>query len=243
MSNLQSWVFVCALALCVLPSCTAQAPINPDLPEQPLPHRRVLFLFPGYETVQDPNIPVARLRTSQKFEMVYRKTVDPSFPVESVMFSGFDVVAGYGPNYGSGPAPFGELFLYNAANLSSTYLFTDGVLPTLFHEDPRYFRKGTGSVASRIWWALRSEAVGYSDQGRAMPNYSLMLGFGMSTALSNSYSPQSSNTFGNTMQRYAVKFGVSFGLNVMREFGGISRPEKHQHRSKNPVAPDPAIGG
>ena len=208
----------------------AQAPIDPKLPEAPLPHKRVLYLFPGYETVQDPDIPVATLRTKQKFEMVYRKTVDPSFPIESLMFSGFDVAASYGPDYGSGPGPFGERFLYNAANLSSTYLFTDGVLPTLFHEDPRFFRKGTGSVPSRIWWALRSEAVGYSDQGREMPNYALMLGFGMSTALSNTYSPASSNTFGNTMQRYAVKFGVSFGLNVMREFGGLSRPEKHQHQ-------------
>lgn len=179
--------------------------------------------------MQDPNIPVATLRTRQKFEMAYRKTVDFSFPVESVMFAGFDVVANYGPNYGKGPEPFGELFLYNAANLSSTYFLTDGVLPTVFHQDPRYFRKGSGSVPSRIWWALRSEGVAFSDQGRQMPNYSVILGFGMSTALSNAYSPASSNTFGNTMQRYAVKFGVSFGLNVMREFGGLSRPEKHQH--------------
>ena len=71
----------------------AQAPIEPNLPEAPLPHRRVLYLFPGYETVQDPNIPVATLRTRQKFEMAYRKTVDFSFPVESVMFAGFDVMA------------------------------------------------------------------------------------------------------------------------------------------------------
>jgi hypothetical protein len=214
--------------ICSFSTCFAQAPIEPSLPEAPLPHSRVLYLFPGYETVQDPNIPVATLRTKQKFEMWYRKTVDVSFPVESAMFSGFDVVANYGPSYGSGPGPFGERFLYNAANLSSTYFLTDGLLPTLFHEDPRFFRKGSGSVKSRIWWALRSEAIGYGDDGREMPNYSLMLGFGMSTALSNTYSPASSNTFSSTMERYAVKFGVSFGLNVMREFGGLSRPEKHQ---------------
>jgi hypothetical protein len=213
-----------------LRSAAGQARIEPNLPEAPLPHRRVLFLFPGYETVQDPNIPVATLRTRQKFEMVYRKTVDPSFPVEAVMFSGFDVAVNYGPNYGSGSGPFGERFLYNAANLSSTYFFTDGLLPTLFHQDPRFFRKGSGSVLSRTWWALRSEGVGYSDQGRAMPNYPIIIGFGLSTALSNAYSPASSNTLGSTMERYGVKFGVSFGLNLLREFGGLSRPEKHQRQ-------------
>ena len=178
--------------------------------------------------MQDPDIPVATLRTRQKFEMAYRKTVDPSFLVESAMFAGFDQVANYGPQYGAGAGPYAQRFGYNAANLASTFLFTDALLPTILHQDPRYFRKGHGSFGSRVWWALRSEVVAYSDTGREMPNYSSMLGFGMSTALSNAYSPESSITFGKTMERYAVKEGVSFGLNLMREFGGISRPEDHQ---------------
>ena len=206
----------------------AQARIDSTLPEAPLPHRRVLLLFPGYETVQDPNIPVAPLKTRQKFEMAYRKTVDPSFLIEGAMFAGFDQVANYGPQYGSGAGPFAQRFGYNEANLASTFLLTDAVLPAMFHQDPRYFRKGHGSFGSRVWWALRSEAVGYSNTGREMPNYSSILGFGMSTALSNAYSPDSSITFPKTMERYGVKEGVSFALNIMREFGGMSRPEKHQ---------------
>jgi hypothetical protein len=108
------------------------------------------------------------------------------------------------------------------------FLFTDGVLTTLFHQDPRYFRKGAGSTRSRIWWALRSEGIAFSDDGNEIPNYSSLIGFGMSTALSNAYSPSSSVTFASTMVRYGVKVDVSFGLNLLREFGGISRPEKHQ---------------
>ena len=217
-----------AFVLVVLTPCWGQAPIEPSLPPAPLPHARVLYLFPGYETIQDPTIPVAPLQTRQKFEMAYRKTVDVSFPIESVMFAGADKVANYGPNYGTGSSAFGELVGYNAANLASTFFFTDGLLPTILHQDPRYFRKGSGSVGSRIWWALRSEAVAYNDQGVEVPNYSGLLGFGMATALSNAYSPSSSVTFAQTMERWGVKVGVSFGLNVMREFGGVSKPEKHQ---------------
>ncbi len=205
----------------------AQARIDTSLPEAPLPHRRVLLLFPGYETVQDPNTPVSPLRTRQKFEMAYRKTVDPSFLIESAMFAGYDQLANYGPQYGPGAGPFAQRFGYNAANLSSTFLLTDAVLPTIFHQDPRYFRKGHGSFGSRVWWALRSEVVAYSDTGADMPNYANVIGFGMSTALSNAYSPESSITFNKTMERYAVKEGVSFGLNVLREFGGESRAERH----------------
>lgn len=207
----------------------AQAPIDTSLPEAPLPHARVLLLFPGYETIQDPNIPVAPLRTRQKFEMAYRKTVDPSFLIESAMFAGYDQLTSYGPNYGSGWGAFGQRYGYNAANLAATFFFTDGLLPTMLHQDPRYFRKGAGSVRSRIWWALRSEAVAFNDRGGEVPNYSAMLGFAMSTALSNAYSPSSSVTFNKTMERWGVKEGFSSVLNLMREFGGVSRPEKHQH--------------
>ncbi len=210
-------------------TCLAQAKIDPSLPEAPLPHRRVLLIFPGYETVQDPAIPVSPLRVSQKFEMAYRKTVDPSMLVESAMFSGFAQVTGYGPDFGFDAPGYAQRFGYYAAGLASTNLFTDGLLPTLLHADPRYFRKGRGSIPSRIWWALRSEAVGFNDKGQQTVNISSMLGFGMSTALSNAYSPPSANTFGDTMYRYGVKEGVSFGLNLLREFGGISAPEKHQH--------------
>lgn len=222
--------FFCLLVffLAVKSQVVAQAPIEPSLPEAPLPHSRVLLLFPGYETIQDPTIPVAPLRTRQKFEMAYRKTVDPSLPIEALMFASYDKFASYGPNYGSGGAAFGQLVGYNAANLSSTFLFTDALLPTLLHQDPRYFRKGAGSIKSRVWWAFRSEFVAFSDTGREEPNYSSVLGFGMATALSNAYSPESSITFPKTMERWGVKEGVSFGLNVLREFGGISKPEKHQ---------------
>lgn len=232
MRSLSAVVCRRALLLLIWLGATAvllgQAPIDPTLPEAPLPHRRVLFLFPGYETVQDPNIPVATLRARQKFEMAWRKTVDPSFLVESAMFAGFDVVASYGPQYGSGGGPFAQRFGYNAANIASTFLFTDGLLPTAFHQDPRYFRKGSGSAKSRAWWALRSEFVAFSDQGAEMPNYSSLIGFGMSSALSDAYSPPSSVTFPKTMERYGVKIGTSVGLNMLREFGGISNPEKHR---------------
>ena len=218
-----------AIAFVFMASCAwGQAKIDPSLPEAPLPHRRVLLLFPGYETVQDPDIPVAPLRAKQKFEMAYRKVVDPSFPIEAMIFTGFDKAVSYGPNYGTGAGPFAQLFGYNAVNLATTYLFTDAVLPTLLHQDPRYFRKGRGSVKSRLWWTVRSEVVAFNDQGKQVPNYSSVLGFGMSTALSNAYSPPSSITFPATMERFAVKEGVSIGLNILREFGGLSKPEKHQ---------------
>jgi hypothetical protein len=159
--------------------------------------------------------------------MAWHKTLDPSLLIESAMFAGFSQASGYSPNYGQGAGPFAERYGYYAASLSSTFFFTDGLLPVLLHQDPRYFRKGSGSVPSRIWWALRSEVVANNDQGQEVPNTSMMLGFGMSTALSNLYGPSGNVTFDRTMERYGVKVGVSFGLNLLREFGGVNKPPKY----------------
>lgn len=209
-------------------TCGAQATLDPALPEAPIVHRRVLLVFPGFQTVPDPDIPVAKLWPKQKFEMSLLKTMDPSFLIETVAFAGFSQGANYGPAYGPGAAAFGQRVGYNAANLASTNFLTTGLLPVIFREDPRYFRKSRGSIGSRVWWALRSEAVAYSDKGKPTPNISNLLGFGMATALANTYSPPSSSTVGNTFQRFGVKLGIEFVLNLTREFGAASKPDPGQ---------------
>ena len=57
-------------------------------------------------------------------------------------------------------------------------------------------------------------------------NVSGLLGYGMSTALSNAWAPRRSITFSNTMQRLAVKMAVSSILNLFREFGGNGDPAR-----------------
>jgi hypothetical protein len=211
------------LCLCTFaPFCVhrvhGQARIDPSLPEAPLGHERAFFLFPGYDVVRNPHAPAPPLRTRQKFEMAYRTTLDPGLVERAAFVSGFEEAASMGPRFGPGASGFGELFGYNAANVASMNFFVDGLLPVVFHQDPRYFRKGSGAAKSRVWWALRSEFVTYSDRGKQMPNYSNILGYGMSTALSAAYLPPENVSFGKTMQGIGIKEGVGFGFNLMHEF-------------------------
>jgi hypothetical protein len=195
--------------------------IDPSLPDEPLQQKRELFLFAGYGAVTDPNIPVPPLRRKQKFEMAYRATVDPSLLFRAVLVSGYDEALNVGPDYGPGASGFGKLFAYNAGNVASNNFFSLAVVPTIFHQDPRYFCKCLGTVKSRIGWALRSRVVAYSDTGTEMPNYGSLLGLAMSSALSNAYMPSENISFGDTMLSFAIKQGVEAGLDVSREFGGL----------------------
>ncbi len=215
------------LAVASLSPAFAQGKIDPALPAAPVLFTRTLVLFPGVDTVKDPDAVLPALTAREKFWIFRRRTVDFSLPVEAVMFAASSQATGYSPDYGAGAQAFAERFGSYAGSIASSSFFTDALLPSLLHQDPRYFRKGRGSTLSRIFYAIKSEAVTRSDSGGLTLNSSGLLGFGMSTALSNAWYPRRSITFSGTMQRYAVKLGISAALNIMREFGGTRESESH----------------
>ncbi len=201
-----------------------QGRIDPALPPMPTSYTRTLFIFPGVNTVKDPDAVVPPLTKRQKYQIFWRRTFDRSLPLEALFFAGISQSINYSPRYGQGWGPFAERFGSYSGSIATTTFFSDAFLPSLLHQDPRYFRKGRGSFASRFLNSLESAVVTHNDDGNTTFNTSGMLGFGMSTALSNAWAPRSSITFGNTMQRLAIKLVISSSLNLFREFGGRTPP-------------------
>jgi hypothetical protein len=204
-------------------TCRAQAPIDPSLPEAPLAHNRALLLFPGYDVVEQTGNPVAPLRPAQKFEMAYRSTFDLSFLIRPSIVTVFDKSMRVGPDYGRGASGLAELYGYNCASLAATFFFSDALVPAIFHQDPRYFRKGSGPAKTRILWALRSEFVAFSDRGSEMPNYGNLIGYGLTTLLNDAYLPARNVSVGKTLEGYGIKFGTNFAFNLVHEYRGVAR--------------------
>jgi hypothetical protein len=197
---------------------SAQARVDPSLPPAALPRGGFFSLFPGYEVVKDPSKPVAPLEARQKLQIALRKTFAPALPIDSLFVAGFDQATNLGPDYGQEWGAFGKRVGYNAANFTTKTLFAFGLVPAAFHQDPRYFRMGSGPKGRRVLWVLRSQVIAQSDRGTEMPNYGKLLGYAASTAMSNLYMPRDSVSFGNDVKGYGIKFGVSIGLGMVREF-------------------------
>lgn len=216
---------VCALLIQIVIARPAncQGRIDPSLPTAPIAYTRTIGLFPGVDTVKDPDAVLPPLTTKQKYSIFWKRTFDRSLPIEALLLAGASQATGYNPAYGAGLKPFAERFGSYAGSIASASFFTDALLPSMFHQDPRYFRKGRGSIQSRIFYAIKSEAVTRSDSGAPTFNSSALLGFGMSTALSNAWYPRNSVTFDSTMQRFAVKLAFSITLNMIREFTSVRR--------------------
>jgi hypothetical protein len=200
------------------PISHAQANIDPALPPAPLERGAYFSIFPEYEVVSVTNGSVPPLTVRQKFEIAYRKTFSPALPIDSLAIAGFDQATNLGPAYGQEWGAFGKRVGYNAANFTAKALFSFGIVPAAFHQDPRYFRLGSGSIHARMLWVLRSQVAAFSDRGTAMPNYGKLIGYAASTALSNVYMPAQSVSRGNDLEGYGIKFGASILVSTIHEF-------------------------
>ena len=94
---------------------------------------------------------------------------------------------------------------------------TEGVFPTLLHQDPRYFRRREGTGRSRLSYAIGRLFITRTDSGKTQFNYSEVVGGATFLAISNAYYPDG-RSVGNNMGRYAVQLSFDAASNVLKEF-------------------------
>ncbi len=103
-------------------------------------------------------------------------------------------------------------------------------LPTVFHQDERYYAKGEGGVFKRAIYAASRVLITPDYHGHNSFNASEIFGRGIAQGISATYYPSGDRTGG----ALAVKFGYAIGrdalTNVFREFWpDISTHLLHRH--------------
>ena len=92
--------------------------------------------------------------------------------------------------YGQGFGEFAQRYAATYGDkLSATFLGA-AALPSLLHQDPRYFYRGHGHVITRALYAISTVAVCKGDNGKWQPNVSNVAGNVGSALLSTLYYPQ-----------------------------------------------------
>ena len=178
--------------------------------------QRALGVFPNFYSSYNWNAPPMGSR--QKFHLAVRSVTDP------VAFLGAGVLAGIEqshntfPGYGQGFQGYAKRFGATYANDASGRILSSAVFPALFHQDPRYFYKGSGSIFSRGLYAVGGTVITRSDNGRSEPNYSHILGCFTAAALSNLYYPSDSRGASLVLVNGFVSLAGHAGNNLLREF-------------------------
>jgi hypothetical protein len=177
--------------------------------------QRVLGIFPNYYVVYDKN-PVP-LTTKLKFHLAYKTYVDP------INFAAIGVLAGINqaadvPDYRQGAKGYAERYGAAAADGLSDIMIGGAILPSLLHQDPRYYYQGTGTNKSRALHALAAPFVCKGDSGHLQPNYSSVGGDLASAALSNAYYPASNRGAGLVFENLAINTAERMVSTLVQEF-------------------------
>jgi hypothetical protein len=225
----------------------AQAPASPPPVREPsddaVSDDRILGVIPNYLTVEDPRQKVTPLTVKQKFGLFAKETFDPFTFVSSAAGAALSQIDNDNPKYGHGAGPYAERFGAAVGDVTTQNFFSDAVLASLLHEDPRYFRKGPEFGAwYRVGYALSRVVITRTDRGSDRFNYSGMLGMGLGIGLSNAYYPDSSVTG----EEVATRFGTSLLANALGNLLPEFWPDFHEkffHRKPRPVSPPSAPPG
>jgi hypothetical protein len=178
--------------------------------------KRLFGVIPNYRADQN-NITYTPLTTAEKFHIARSDSFDwPNY----FLLAGFALenqVANGGFSHNGGFAGFGEFYGRSFADQILGSYVTEAILPSLTHEDPRFFRLGVGTFRHRAFYAASRIFVTRKDDGRNGFNVSEIAGNAGFVALTSLYYPDS-----RSPAEGATRFGMQLGndaiSNLLTEF-------------------------
>ena len=183
--------------------------------------QRGFGIIPNFYAVYDPN--PEPMDAGLKLRLALRVAGDP------FTFTGVGILAGVGqatddPAFVQGARGYWERFGVNYANSLTDIMLDGAILPSILHQDPRYFYRGTGTSKSRVAHVISSLFVTKGDNGQWQPNYSAVGGDLASSAISNLYYPRSNRGAGLVFKGFATVTAIHLAVRMLDEF--VFRPAK-----------------
>jgi hypothetical protein len=200
----------CLLALGI--ASGQQASSDPNQEES----KRILGLVPNYRT--SPSlVNYEPLTAGEKFKLASEDAFDRGTAALAAIFAGEAQLTNANRSFGQGGAGFGRYFGASYGDFVIGDFMTEGVFPTLLHQDPRYFRRGTGSGWSRLGYAMGRIFWTHRDSGGTQFNYSEIVGNSAAVAISTAYYANN-RTAGDAASKLGMQVGVDMAANVLKEF-------------------------
>jgi hypothetical protein len=202
------------------------SPIAAAVPEPP--PRRILGILPNHNAAPclSPYLPIS---IRDKFKIASADAFDPG----AVVLAG---LAGGSAQLFNSNRPFGQEASGYSRYVGAAYanhvigdFLAEGAYPSLLHQDPRYFRKGSGSTSSRLRYALSRVFWTQRDAGGTAFNYSRVLGASSTVAISSLYYANHRDAEASAAG-FGVQLGGTMAANILKEFWpDLSRKISRNH--------------
>jgi len=168
--------------------------------------------------VNDPNsFASAPITASGRASWALDSTFGPTALLTTSVESGFKTWMGVPKEYGTHWDGYGKRVAsgFSTSLLSNTM---EASIGSLWGEDPRYHRRGTGSAGSRFGYAIKMAFLAENRSGEVRPAYARFTAIPTSRLISDSWRQPSELTVGGNTMRISLAFAKKIGGNAFSEF-------------------------
>lgn len=160
----------------------------------------------------EPGRQAQKLAGADKIILSFNEVARPVTLLPALYSAGYEQLFNTDPKYGHDAGAFGEKFGASMLRSASVRVFSDGLLAAAFHQDPRYYRIGQGSIIRRGLLSAKQAIIRRGDSGNNQFNYSGIGGRAAAAAMVVTYYPEPSLT--------AKVVGLTFGTSIATDAGG-----------------------
>jgi hypothetical protein len=144
-------------------------------------------------------------------------------------FAGLYQLENSHPQFGQGAVGYFRRLGTAYADQAIGNMMTEGFLPALLKEDPRYFRMAEGPEKARAFYAISRIFVTKRDTGTRSFNYSEVLGNGVVSAIGLSYYSDNRD-LRDLSENWAIQLATDAAANVLKEFWPDIKNRWVQHK-------------
>lgn len=215
-----------------------------EVPGEPAPgktregeDKRILGVLPNYRTAEM-NAAAHPLTPKQKLRIAFKDSFDYPLIILASAYAGLYQLEDTHPQFGQGTAGYFRRLGTSYADQADGNMLTEGFLPVLLKEDPRYFRMAEGSKTKRTLYALSRIVITHTDAGKTSFNWSEILGNGMAAGIGLAYYSDNRNV-PDFMQNWGTELATDAASQVVKEFWPDIKRWYYLRHHKNNVNSQP----
>lgn len=198
--------------------------------------KRIFWIIPNFMTANDQPENQGPLTVKEKYNIAWHQFWDLSAHFGNVIQAAISQAANGLPHYGQGWGAFGERYCAQEGDQFTGSMLIYGVIPSVLHQDPRYFRKGRGKVLSRIGYAASRVLIARTDSGNPTFNVSQVFGqLGQASISAYTYYPKQDRKLTGVLSGWAINQGYNIGWNQLKEWTPDLQAfiKRHPRKKKN----------
>ena len=198
------------------PQTNVQAP-QPQNDNSAKQTQRILGIIPNFRAV-NANVKLPPQSVKEKFVTASQDSFDYSSLVLPTAIAVVSLESNSTPEFGTGGVGFGRYLWHSVVDQTIENYMVEFVVPSIAHEDTRFYTLGSGGFFKRTTYALSRAFITRSDSGKKVFNAGEIFGAGAAAGISTLYYPTVERSFSNTGGQWGLDVGIDAGTFVFKEF-------------------------